>query len=144
MSPYRIPGFPGTPNEFKNVGPYATTWATIDFPNQQYKCHVAQPITFSLLACLQAVNLFWFFLICRILARIVFKGVAKDERSDDEDEAEEEREREKEKKQGLPNGKPTQPKLEINGEPMKHGNGQLGSDVTAHGVEDRKATLRKR
>lgn len=41
------------------------------------------------------MNLFWLFLILRILANYVFNSVKKDERSDDEDEEEEEEEQEK-------------------------------------------------
>lgn len=144
MFPYRLPFFPGTPNEFKTVGPYATTWDTIDFPNQQYKCYFSQRITFALLAALQAVNMFWFFLIGRILYRILFKGVQKDERSDDEDEVEDEREREKEKLQKHQiNGSAVKPQLAVNGKPIGgQENGHV--DATALEVEDRKATLRKR
>ncbi|KAF8312227.1 longevity assurance proteins LAG1/LAC1 [Clavulina sp. PMI_390] len=39
---------------------------------------------------LQFVNLFWSFLIWRILYRILFKGIVADERSDDEDDGEDE------------------------------------------------------
>lgn len=42
-----------------------------------------------LLAALQAVNLFWFFLIWRILYRFVARSGLADERSEDEDETEE-------------------------------------------------------
>jgi len=38
---------------------------------------------------LQFINLFWYFLILRILYRAIVGGPAKDERSDDEDEEEE-------------------------------------------------------
>jgi acyl-CoA-dependent ceramide synthase len=67
--------------EFRTVGPYELNWET-----QQYKCWISQIITFALLASLQAVNLFWLFLILRILKNYVFNSVGKDERSDDEDE----------------------------------------------------------
>lgn len=70
--------------EFRTVGPFELNWET-----QQYKCWISQYITFSLLASLQAVNLFWLFLILRILSNYIFNSVAKDERSDDEDEEEE-------------------------------------------------------
>lgn len=70
--------------EFRTVGPFELNWET-----QQYKCWISQYITFALLASLQAVNLFWLFLILRILANYVFNSVKKDERSDDEDEDEE-------------------------------------------------------
>ena len=67
--------------EFRTVGPFELNWET-----QQYKCWISQYITFALLACLQAVNLFWLFLILRILKNYIFNNVTKDERSDDEDE----------------------------------------------------------
>lgn len=67
------------------MGPFELNWET-----QQYKCWISQYITFALLASLQAVNLFWLFLILRILANYAFNSVKKDERSDDEDEEEEE------------------------------------------------------
>ncbi|KAF7588969.1 hypothetical protein BBP40_004971 [Aspergillus hancockii] len=73
--------------EFRTVGPYELNWET-----QQYKCWISQIITFALLASLQAVNLFWLFLILRILKNYVFNSVRKDERSDDEDEEIEEQE----------------------------------------------------
>ncbi|KAL2870684.1 TLC domain-containing protein [Aspergillus lucknowensis] len=71
--------------EFRTVGPFELNWET-----QQYKCWISQYITFALLASLQAVNLFWLFLILRILKNYLFTNVKKDERSDDEDEEEEE------------------------------------------------------
>ncbi|CAG7967926.1 unnamed protein product [Penicillium salamii] len=70
--------------EFRTVGPFELNWET-----QQYKCWISQYITFSLLASLQAVNLFWLFLILRILTNYIFTNVTKDERSDDEEEEEE-------------------------------------------------------
>lgn len=82
--------------------------------------------------------MFWFFLIVRILYRIVFKGITKDERSEDEDEGEEV-EVEKEKELRAVNGKAVSPKNVGNG---RVGGG--GGDATAVEVEDRKATLRKR
>ncbi|KAL3479296.1 TLC domain-containing protein [Aspergillus californicus] len=71
--------------EFRTVGPFELNWET-----QQYKCWISQYITFTLLATLQAVNLFWLFLILRILKNYIFTNVTKDERSDDEEEEEEE------------------------------------------------------
>ncbi|RMZ87859.1 hypothetical protein DV736_g4914, partial [Chaetothyriales sp. CBS 134916] len=70
-----------TLTEFRTVGPYELDWET-----QQYKCWISQIITFSLLACLQAVNLFWLYLILRIAKNYVFNNVTQDERSDDEGE----------------------------------------------------------
>lgn len=72
--------------EFKEVGPYV-----LDFAQQQYKCWISRPIIFVLIFSLQCLNLFWLFLIFRILYRLVFQGVQKDERSDsdsDDDEIE--------------------------------------------------------
>ena len=65
---------------FATVGPYDLNWET-----QQYKCWISQVITFTLLACLQAINLFWMFLILRIAVNIVFQSKVEDVRSDDED-----------------------------------------------------------
>ena len=67
--------------EFRTVGPYELNWET-----QQYKCWISQIITFSLLASLQAVNLFWLFLILRIAKNYVFSHTVADERSDEEEE----------------------------------------------------------
>ena len=68
---------------FRTVGPFDLNWET-----QQYKSWLSQYITFTLLACLQAVNLFWLFFIIRIAVNVVFSDVVKDVRSDDEDEDE--------------------------------------------------------
>ena len=85
LFPYNIPGLPFPANEFATVGNY-----TLDWPTQQYKCWISQIITFCLLASLQAVNVLWFFLICRIAARYLRQGEKKDDRSDEEEELEEE------------------------------------------------------
>lgn len=71
--------------EFTTVGDY-----TLNFATQQYKCWIAQPIVFTLLFALQLLNIYWLFLIFRILYRYVFQGVQKDERSDSDDDSEEE------------------------------------------------------
>jgi acyl-CoA-dependent ceramide synthase len=71
--------------EFRTVGPFELNWET-----QQYKCLLSQSITFTLLASLQAVNIFWLFLILRVAKNYVFNKVRRDERSDNEDEEEEE------------------------------------------------------
>ncbi|ORX92435.1 TLC domain-domain-containing protein [Clohesyomyces aquaticus] len=62
------------------IGPFELNWET-----QQYKCTLAQYITFSLLAALQAVNIFWSFLILRIAWRFV-KSWGEDELEDDRSE----------------------------------------------------------
>lgn len=67
--------------EFRTVGEWEVNWVT-----QQYKCYISQPIVFGLIGALQIVNIYWLFLIIRIMYRYVAAGVAKDERSDDEDE----------------------------------------------------------
>ncbi|KAI9671351.1 MAG: hypothetical protein M1831_004260 [Alyxoria varia] len=61
---------------FRTVGPFELNWVT-----QQYKCRLSQYITFGLLASLQSVNLFWFFLILRIAKNYVFHEHLDDERS---------------------------------------------------------------
>ena len=70
--------------EFKTVGPFELNWET-----QQYKCWIAQVISSSLLASLQALNLFWLFFILRIAYRFVVDKDAQDDRSDNEEDEEE-------------------------------------------------------
>ncbi|XBW37152.1 hypothetical protein QEN19_002730 [Hanseniaspora menglaensis] len=65
--------------EFKEVGPYI-----LDFSQQQYKCWISRPIIFVLIFALHCLNLFWLFLILRILYRFIFLGLQKDDRSDSE------------------------------------------------------------
>jgi len=67
--------------EFRTVGDF-----TLNFATQQYKCWISLPIVFILIGALQLVNLYWLFLILRILYRYIFGGIAQDERSDDESE----------------------------------------------------------
>jgi acyl-CoA-dependent ceramide synthase len=76
---------------FKTIGPFELNWVT-----QQYKCWISQYISFGLLASLQAVNLFWFFLILRIAFRFIYYKTADDDRSEYEPSEEETEEREKE------------------------------------------------
>ncbi|KAK8115017.1 sphingosine N-acyltransferase lac1 [Apiospora kogelbergensis] len=71
--------------EFRTVGPYEMDWE-----NGQFKCLLSNVITGTLLASLQALNLFWLFFIVRIAYRFAFAGVAKDDRSDGDDSDEEE------------------------------------------------------
>jgi acyl-CoA-dependent ceramide synthase len=78
---------------FETVGPFELNWET-----QQYKCWISQAISFGLLASLQAVNLFWFFLICRIAVRFILYKTADDDRSEYEPSEEETEERERELK----------------------------------------------
>lgn len=70
--------------EYRTVGNYVLNYAT-----QQYKCWISLPIVFTLIAALQLVNLYWLFLILRILYRLVRDNVRKDERSDSESDEEE-------------------------------------------------------
>ena len=69
--------------EFETVGVWELNWVT-----QVYKCRIAQVITGGLLGSLQAVNLFWLWLILKIAWRYAVSNIAQDERSDDEDEEE--------------------------------------------------------
>jgi very-long-chain ceramide synthase len=107
-----------TLTEFRTVGPFELNWET-----QQYKCWISQYITFALLACLQAVNLFWLYLILRIAKNYVFsKEELADERSEDEEEEEDvgqvkvKKEAEKKAIEGRANG--SQPTVLLNGEPV--------------------------
>jgi very-long-chain ceramide synthase len=86
--------------EFKTVGPYELNWET-----GQYKCELAFYITFSLLASLQALNLFWWFFIVRIAYRFVVYQTAEDDRSEAEESEPEEIEATPEK--ALVNGQTT-------------------------------------
>ncbi|KAF4978820.1 hypothetical protein FZEAL_4864 [Fusarium zealandicum] len=71
--------------EFETIGPFELNWET-----QQYKCRLAQVITTTLLASLQALNLFWLFCIARIAWRFVVQNQLEDDRSEDEGEGEDE------------------------------------------------------
>lgn len=123
--------------EFRTVGPFDLNWET-----QQYKCWISQYITFSLLASLQAVNLFWLFLILRILLNYLLNSVKKDERSDDEDEEEEEQEEKSEAILATGTEQPSltarnvgkenqAPQVLLNGEPVKD---------RSQGTENKKGT----
>jgi len=69
------------------VGTWELNWKT-----GTYKCGLSQSVAIVLLGSLQAVNLFWLWLILRIAKRYVLtRGEeAVDERSEDEDSGEEE------------------------------------------------------
>jgi acyl-CoA-dependent ceramide synthase len=88
---------------FRTIGPWELNWET-----QQYKCWISQYITFALLASLQAVNLFWWFFICRIAYRFVVYKDADDDRSEYEPSEDETAERRKElegaESEEMPNG----------------------------------------
>jgi acyl-CoA-dependent ceramide synthase len=66
--------------EYSTVGPFELDWET-----QQYKCRIAQVITFGLLAALQGLNLFWLYCLLRSAYKFVVLGVAKDDRSEAEE-----------------------------------------------------------
>ncbi|KAI0122749.1 longevity assurance proteins LAG1/LAC1 [Daldinia grandis] len=66
-------------NEFGTIGPYELDWQT-----EQYKSPLSNVVTFVLLASLQALNLFWLYCLLRNAHRLVFLGIAKDDRSEDE------------------------------------------------------------
>lgn len=117
---------------FKTIGPYELNWET-----QQYKCLLSQVITFSLLAALQSVNIFWFFLICRIAKNYVWSGVAQDERSeqgDDDEEIEGSTQQKREllaqkleEKTGM--GVTDSPQVLLNGEPLADSSSTDGGSV---------------
>lgn len=60
---------------------------------EQYKCWISQYITFILLMALQLVNMFWFYLILRILWRLLISmgQEVEDVRSEDSEEAAQDR-----------------------------------------------------
>ena len=102
-----------TITEFRTVGPFELNWES-----QQYKCWISQYITFALLASLQAVNIFWLFLILRIAKNYVFRSDLQDERSDDEgdaDETEEDAKKMLEEERGMHTDKPV---VLVNGKPI--------------------------
>ncbi|KAK7428946.1 sphingosine N-acyltransferase lag1 [Neonectria magnoliae] len=70
--------------EYETIGPFEMDWDA-----EQYKCRLSQVITTTLLASLQALNLFWLFCIARIALRFVFQNELDDDRSDYEEEEEE-------------------------------------------------------
>lgn len=72
-------------SEFSTVGPYVLDWAA-----EQYKCPLANGITFGLLAVLQGLNLFWLYCLMRAAYKFVWLGIAQDDRSEDEGEEVEE------------------------------------------------------
>ncbi|KAI2642629.1 TLC domain-containing protein [Xylaria nigripes] len=105
--------------EFKTVGPYELNWET-----QQYKCDISFVITLTLLASLQALNLFWWFYIVRIAYRFVVYQTAEDDRSEPEASEAEENEAGSEKtevKEPLLNGHATG----VNGHANGHANGSV-------------------
>jgi hypothetical protein len=118
--PALVVGFFNTPPVFQTIGPYELNWET-----QQYKCWISQWIVFFMLLSLQLVNLFWFFLILRILWRLVasWGEVVEDERSDADDSVDGSEDRKKEldamrKEQGTLE-EVEKPALLVNGVPVE-------------------------
>lgn len=125
-----------TPPTFQTIGPYELNWET-----QQYKCWISQWIVFFMLLALQLVNLFWFFLILRILWRLVasWGEVVEDDRSDADDSVEGTEDRKDEldslrKEQGAI-GELEKPALLVNGIPLPEG--ETGVDVKVANGEKR-------
>lgn len=71
--------------EYREVGPYGT-----NFETGQYKGVLSNVVTFSLLASLQALNLFWLYCLLRAAYKLAVLNIAKDDRSDDSEDQEEE------------------------------------------------------
>lgn len=71
--------------EYREVGPYGT-----NFETGQYKGVLSNVVTFSLLASLQTLNLFWLYCLLRAAYKLVVLNIAKDDRSDDDEDEEEE------------------------------------------------------
>ncbi|KAH0490804.1 hypothetical protein TgHK011_002256 [Trichoderma gracile] len=69
--------------EFRTVGPYDLDWDT-----QQYKCWISNGITFTLLASLQALNLFWLYCLLRSMYKFLVYRIKKDDRSESSGEEE--------------------------------------------------------
>lgn len=111
--------------EYSEVGPYELNWET-----QQYKCTLSKWITFSLLASLQAVNIFWLFLILRIAYRFVSAKELDDDRSEyEESEVDEDAVRDTVK---TPNGS-------ANGYAKMTANGHANGTATTTGVNTKPA-----
>ncbi|KAK5252707.1 sphingosine N-acyltransferase lag1, partial [Cryomyces antarcticus] len=112
---------------FHTVGPYTPRGEPIDWLAEQYKCWISQPVTFALLACLQAVNLFWLALIAKIAWRFVVTKAVDDERSEYEEEEEDEAEGEEKNVKALETEreegevKKGAPQVLLNGEPVEVG-----------------------
>lgn len=74
--------------EMRTVGPWSS--GEIDWDAGLFKGPLAQKVTFILLGSLQAVNLFWLYLIFKIARRYAWPGAGEkleDVRSEDEDDA---------------------------------------------------------
>ena len=87
---------------------------------------------------MQAVNLFWLFLILRIAKNYIMRVGLSDERSDDEEEDEEETEGESTDRKML-EGETKKPALLVNGKPLgleENANGE--GDVLRRSTRERK------
>lgn len=124
---------------FRTIGPFEVNWET-----QQYKCWISQYITFGLLASLQSLNVFWFFLILRIAKNIVFNDKVEDERSEygSDDEMDENvpvqnsTKEKRERMAQLLKDETDSPSILLNGAPV-------AADAQATGVQTRSSTRRK-
>ncbi|KAF2140560.1 uncharacterized protein K452DRAFT_273186 [Aplosporella prunicola CBS 121167] len=115
--------------QFSSIGPFELNWET-----QQYKCWISQYITLALLSSLQAVNLFWLFLIVRIAYRYVvtWGEEVKDERSEYE-----ESDVEGETPEKSSNGKAVEPAPQVllNGEPVEGEAATTATEPAANGTQ---------
>jgi acyl-CoA-dependent ceramide synthase len=127
---------------FVTVGPFELNWET-----QQYKCWIAQYITFALLASLQSVNVFWFYAILRIAKRYVWDAQLADDRSVEEGEEEEqstEAKREKMREAGAPREVLGTPQVLLNGMKIEGEDEEVDAIVNgkgANGNADRSAAM---
>jgi acyl-CoA-dependent ceramide synthase len=109
----------------------------LDWETQQYKCWISQYITFALLASLQAVNLFWLFLILRIAKNYVLRVGLSDERSDDEEE-DDETEGDAEQNKML-DGTKESPTVLLNGKPVEEkANGSGAGELLRRSTREKK------
>lgn len=121
--------------EFATVGDFTLNWDT-----QQYKCWLSQYITFALLAALQAVNLVWWFYICRIAYRIVVLDIQEDDRSEYEESGDEAESTEGTKQKSYA----TAVKAPANGTPKLLVNGQEPKTPESGAPEDQNGTISSR
>ena len=124
-------------HEFKTVGPYTLNWET-----EQYKCELSHYISTALLACLQGLNLFWLYAICRVAYRMIAYNIAEDDRSDnDENELEEEQKLDALAGQGI--DRLSGPKMLVNGQPLTGNGNATGMKIRTNGTTNRKENIRK-
>ncbi|KAI9718092.1 MAG: hypothetical protein M1812_004350 [Candelaria pacifica] len=123
-----------TLTEFETVGPFELNWET-----QQYKCRLAQVITFSLLASLQAVNLFWLYQILRVAKNYVFQKAWQDVRSDNEED-EEDNPMRAEGKNAQDANRPT---MLVNGKPIDGIDRRMDEERKGNGVAHANGEVKK-